>query len=174
MQLLAFHLLAADDDFPTKGVFIIIAVAIWIITSIASSVRKATAKTQVQKEQAQLRAVRQAMQSPAPVQARPRVAQRRAPVAPPPIKRLFQRRPPPIPNRPPQAPPREPEPVMMQLAEAPPPRTQAAQRVVARSATAASLNRWLNPKTLQQQFMLTEVFQPPVTLRESHLSAAGL
>ncbi len=32
------------------------------------------------------------------------------------------------------------------------------------------LTRWLVPQTLRSQFILTEVFQPPVSLRESHLS----
>ena len=33
--------------------------------------------------------------------------------------------------------------------------------------TAAPIRKWLNPTTLQQQFMLTEIFQPPLALRES-------
>jgi hypothetical protein len=33
------------------------------------------------------------------------------------------------------------------------------------SATAASVARWLNPATLRQQFILTEIIQPPVALR---------
>ena len=31
------------------------------------------------------------------------------------------------------------------------------------------LARWLVPQTLRSQFVLTEIFQPPVSLRESHL-----
>ena len=30
---------------------------------------------------------------------------------------------------------------------------------------AQSLNKWLRPATLRQQFMLTEVLQPPLALR---------
>lgn len=39
------------------------------------------------------------------------------------------------------------------------------------SATASTLNRWLRPATLRQQFMLTEVLQPPLALRDpsSHI-----
>jgi hypothetical protein len=33
--------------------------------------------------------------------------------------------------------------------------------------TAAPIAKWLNPTTLQQQFILTEIFQPPLALRES-------
>jgi hypothetical protein len=31
---------------------------------------------------------------------------------------------------------------------------------------AESLHGWLRPETLRQQFMLTEVLQPPLALRE--------
>jgi hypothetical protein len=31
------------------------------------------------------------------------------------------------------------------------------------------LGRWLRPQTLRTQFILTEIFQPPVTLRQTHL-----
>ena len=31
------------------------------------------------------------------------------------------------------------------------------------------LGRWLRPQTLRSQFILTEIFQPPVALRETHL-----
>jgi hypothetical protein len=31
------------------------------------------------------------------------------------------------------------------------------------------LGRWLRPQTLRSQFILTEIFQPPVTLRQTHL-----
>jgi hypothetical protein len=34
------------------------------------------------------------------------------------------------------------------------------------SANATALRAWLQPKTLRQQFMLTEVFQPPLALRD--------
>jgi hypothetical protein len=33
------------------------------------------------------------------------------------------------------------------------------------SANAALLHRWLNPNTLRSQFILTEIFQPPISLR---------
>jgi hypothetical protein len=36
------------------------------------------------------------------------------------------------------------------------------------SANAATLKRWMNPSTLRQQFMLTEIFQPPLALREQY------
>jgi hypothetical protein len=33
---------------------------------------------------------------------------------------------------------------------------------------AAAFRRWLTPATLRQQFMLTEIFQPPLSLRDQH------
>lgn len=35
-------------------------------------------------------------------------------------------------------------------------------------ASAPALSRWLNPATLRQQFILTEIFQPPLALRDPH------
>ncbi len=45
-------------------------------------------------------------------------------------------------------------------------RAAAAATASRRSADAASVKRWLRPETLRQQFILTEVLQPPVALRE--------
>ena len=33
-------------------------------------------------------------------------------------------------------------------------------------ASATTVSRWLNPTTLRQQFILTEIFQPPLGLRD--------
>jgi hypothetical protein len=38
------------------------------------------------------------------------------------------------------------------------------------SVDARGIARWLNPSTLRRQFMLTEIFQPPVALRDDHLT----
>jgi hypothetical protein len=34
---------------------------------------------------------------------------------------------------------------------------------------AVAIRKWLRPMTLRQQFILTELFQPPIALRENHL-----
>lgn len=37
------------------------------------------------------------------------------------------------------------------------------------SLRAGALALWLRPETLRQQFILTELFQPPISMRDSHL-----
>jgi outer membrane biosynthesis protein TonB len=47
---------------------------------------------------------------------------------------------------------------------------QAAAKLQRPRADAGTLQRWLTPRTLNQQFMLTEILQPPVALRDQHLA----
>ncbi|HUB27318.1 MAG TPA: hypothetical protein VL992_17975 [Tepidisphaeraceae bacterium] len=47
-----------------------------------------------------------------------------------------------------------------------PPMARPAAAVSALSVDAVALRRWLNAGTLRKQFILTEIFQPPVALRE--------
>lgn len=57
-------------------------------------------------------------------------------------------------------------------AQARAPADRPAQQSTARSGArvnAAVLRRWLQPQTLQNQFMLTEIFQPPLALRAKPL-----
>jgi len=37
------------------------------------------------------------------------------------------------------------------------------------TVAAPAIRKWLRPATLRQQFILTELFQPPIALRENHL-----
>lgn len=67
--------------------------------------------------------------------------------------------------RPQQAPPMPPaEPVVPIAAHAPISTRPAAREAAA--ADAAALSRWLTPKTLRSQFILTEILQPPLAFRE--------
>jgi hypothetical protein len=45
----------------------------------------------------------------------------------------------------------------------------AAARRSSTTATAAAIRAWLTPQTLRRQYILTEILQPPVTMRQSHL-----
>jgi hypothetical protein len=38
------------------------------------------------------------------------------------------------------------------------------------SANASAVAKWLRPDTLRQQFILTEILQPPLALRDQHLN----
>jgi len=40
------------------------------------------------------------------------------------------------------------------------------EKAPAATANAAALSRWLTPETLRSQFILTEILQPPLALRE--------
>ncbi|HVT88484.1 MAG TPA: hypothetical protein VHD56_06500 [Tepidisphaeraceae bacterium] len=61
-------------------------------------------------------------------------------------------------------PPAIPRPVQVQPAELPKTIAKASP-----TATAKSLKSWLQPATLRQQFIITELFQPPLAMREDHL-----
>jgi hypothetical protein len=60
------------------------------------------------------------------------------------------------------------QPVMPAPVTAPAPMQAPAARH-APSTSALLLHRWLNPRTLRSQYILTEIFQPPVGLREPRI-----
>jgi hypothetical protein len=103
---------------------------------------------------------------PPPVRAIPvqRIPQ---PVAARPPKTTKRRRTPPAANVPPV-----PRAQGVQRAAPPVPRGQAVAsptppvRTATPSANAVALNRWLSAGTLRSQFILTEILQPPLALRE--------
>lgn len=61
--------------------------------------------------------------------------------------------------------PMPPSPILQPISPARPARATGGRR-----ADAPSLSRWLQPGTLRQQFILTEIFQPPLALREQQRS----
>ena len=71
--------------------------------------------------------------------------------------------PPPLPGR------QQPAEEVVLLTEAPAPAPAQVASTHAKPVTvgAAAIRRWLRPSTLRQQFILTELFQPPLALRES-------
>jgi len=102
---------------------------------------------ELQKKQQQARSPqRQAPRRPPPPMTKP-TATRKAPVrvapSPPAQPQVVAARPAAIPSAPPMAIKRPGVPV-----------------------DAAALRRWLRPQTLHNQFMLSEIFQPPVALRK--------
>ena len=71
-----------------------------------------------------------------------------------------------------QAPrPPQPAPVQRVAPVAPAPAAQTAAPSVKHPSVAvdaAALRRWLKPRVLRDQFILSEVFQPPIALRDTH------
>jgi hypothetical protein len=188
------HILAESIDGQVRIIFWLFVVAIWAISAIAGKIKKSS---QAQRER--LLAVRRSIQQSQqmakqnvakarpPVQLAPEGARRipppRVTQRPPVGKRTAPRPvanykgipkaakrpvlvPPPLPL-PARAKPRAPEVELEEIAPATP-------RVVSSSAPpvtvgATAIRRWLKPSTLRQQFILTELFQAPLSLRENHL-----
>lgn len=98
------------------------------------------------------RSVQRPAQRPVPV--------RRAPAMNQPAQRKAKK-----PVRPPEAPPVPPAEPVVPIASLAAISNQAAGRESA-AANASALSRWLTPKTLRSQFILTEILQPPLALRE--------
>ena len=119
------------------------------------------------------------MMPPPPQMARPAPAAMRMPSAPPPRRPQQQQQraprhganprattahvPPPIPVLQADDSHRAPE---RGAVGKPPATPQNAKPQATQVATAPAIARWLNPGTLRQQFILTEIFQPPLAMRE--------
>jgi hypothetical protein len=177
------HILASDNG-TEKAIGYAVVLGFWLLWSLASWLKKVTSGSTSRPvprppslpsdARRPIPALKQALQS-RPPQGRP-FGQKTAPPRLKPQQRpAFSARPvpPPLPTarlaqqpRGPQPPaPRGPQPP-------PPPRAPAsiAPPVSAqptRQSFAASLNRWLQPSTLRTQFILTEILQPPLGLRET-------
>ena len=121
------------------------------------------------------------MQAPQMVRP-PRAPMRASPISPPPPPRPPMRRPQLQQQRHPArvaAPP--PIPLLevdddaprstLAAPPAPPPAGAKPQAAHTRqTATAPAISRWLKPGTLRQQFILTEIFQPPLAMREQRFT----
>lgn len=172
------YILADTETSITKFIFGAIFFLIWAVSAAMSALAK-------KKEQERRERVRQQIEHgtampppvPMPPQQRPQMQQpiRRQPMvrktAPPrPVQRratppkIVRRQQQPVPVRQPQP---EPEPVRLAAVAPPLPAATAPQRPS--SANAATINAWLRPGTLRRQFILTEVLQQPLALREGHL-----
>jgi hypothetical protein len=189
-----FPLILADDtDALVKfGIFVVILIA-WGIKSLAGLASKATEQqkerlraTRAAMEQAQrLSQMRPAPPPPLPPQLAPGVAMRipmqrpqrppRMPAQATPVQRRMSKAmakaaqraakmaPPPLPAKPEPAH----ETILLEETSEPP---RAVSHVAAAVTVAApAIRRWLTPSTLRQQFILTELFQSPIALREDHL-----
>lgn len=221
-----YFLADSDDGNMVKVIFGIIALLVWGVGALASSVKK----SRQQEEQRQRQMLEQAREEVRLANARraaegagvaasggPHGQVRRVPAPPPPPPAYmpapppgYQPVPPPMPDwmtrqgttarvpppvpptpqlryrspQPPPPPPRRPKTKRQRPPAAPPAvavfeealrpvatpiRGPAAtiRRAPGVAGNAAALSRWLTPQTLRSQFMLTEILQPPLALRES-------
>jgi hypothetical protein len=186
------HILADSEDIPFKFVIFLIVLGWWGISAVYKAIKKGGEQQkerlrQVREAIARSQEIaRQQAGQPAqrpPVQLAPEVARRVPPPVRPKQRRAPARVPVPQGGRPATnynamakkpargipAPPPLPQPsapAQTRFApESPPPAPMSTSR---RPVTvgALAINKWLKPATLRQQFILTELFQPPLALRE--------
>jgi len=157
-------ILAKSDPFFT-GLVIVMVLIFWGISALSKAAKRAA---ELQRQR--LRQVRESIS-----QLAPEIARRLPPAIPQrPIQKRKQKQqkraptnynklaaPPPLPAAQPVAPAM---PISTPAPALEPPKRTAV------TATAPVIRRWLNPTTLRQQFILTEVFQPPLALREERIS----
>ncbi|HEX3355924.1 MAG TPA: hypothetical protein VHS31_02990 [Tepidisphaeraceae bacterium] len=187
------HILADGDSDAAKALIFVVALIIWGISSIAKMAKKGSAeqKERMRKvreaiEQSQQAARQQIPQqaSRPPVQLAPEIQRR----IPPPVmtrpapQRKAARRPATVTQKrlatnyntltakkmpaPPPLPVANqvPEVQLLPETDAPPPAKSPSKKSA--GVSAVTIHRWMTPATLKQQFILTEVFQPPLALRE--------
>jgi hypothetical protein len=177
-------IILAETDPAAKVIFITIFV-LWVLGAIGKVLAGKSGQRRLQES---LQRTRQAMEQDQRQQAR-----RRMPATPPRLAPEIQRRlPPMMPNRAPmprQAPRKPmraapiqpkrvqqiPQPQTIKKQALAPPAPEQTISPIAQvpstskplmQASAPTLIRWLRPETLRQQFILTEIFQPPLALRE--------
>ena len=167
-----------DVDY-VKYLFGAVVFMIWVISSIMGAVAKRheqekRRRVREELEQSEALASRQE-QSRRPVELAPQVAMRVPPQVKPrqPVRAAKRPMPPKQPRRAAQERARVQQAVLAEHVESTAVPISITPAVAATSprappvtAGAAAVARWLRPATLQQQFILTEVLQPPVALRE--------
>jgi hypothetical protein len=185
----------ADDM--SKFFTVVVIAIVWGIGAIASAVKKANEEAARRRASQPTipRPVSSQRQTPTPIGRRPVVAQgsRRAPIPPRPAiaqqaqlwaQMTGRSTPPALPQRrviPSPPPLRQPAPPPPRVATAPRMARPAAQpaaavdqaaprahRTASAAVGAAVIRRWLRPGVLRRQFILTELLQPPLALRENH------
>jgi hypothetical protein len=172
-------LLAAADDSPIKVVVGAIFIFIWIISGLMSAAAKkreeerrkrAFESIPVDGPIAPQSSLPPQLPFPTPVQMQPPVQQ-----FPPmlrridsPLRQQLRRalKPPKLRRTSAASPPIQlPKPATLPPIQAANPAPIPTPLQIPTSASASTLRSWLRPATLRQQFILTEVFQPPISLR---------
>ena len=185
-------ILATDTDHAiTKLIPFVIILIFWGMSAVASAVKKVQEENKRRQARAQLMSRSEVPPLPPsvrPMRPAPKPARRMAAKVPlsklaPPRRAALQKLPAfPVPVAPPIRPAQRKKstsargslspmgsdaPVTTVLGNLTPAAASPTQRQAAPAANAASLARWLRPTTMRQQFILTEIFQPPLALRET-------
>jgi type IV secretory pathway VirB10-like protein len=175
MTICAYILAKGDPVF--TGIIIVVAMIFWGFSALAKGA-KAAAERQKQRMRQARESIQQDQFARRNVQLAPEIARR---VPPPVTQRPSKKKTPkakrgPATNynamvKPPPIPVLEEEKPAIQrrLSDATLPLSLASATKTASTANAMAINRWLNPKTLKQQFILTELFQPPLALRDNRI-----
>jgi hypothetical protein len=187
-MLIGLHILARGEDDAVKIIFGIIVVVVWIVSAIASQLKKQKQQQKkeadwerILREQTQGTPPQSQQQTPPVLRPQPqRTVPPPTPSRPRPVPQAKKRSVPkqrPSPPRPvsrPQSPPPRQVPAMARTEESDTHAVLTRQAPAAPvqplrpppSLTTESLARWLRPATLRQQFILTEILQPPLSLRD--------
>ena len=175
--MIMLPLASSSDHLIARLIFFAFIAIIWVIGWIASVMKKVQQEAKRRQMRAQLSAPPQAIPA-RPVQLAPGIAMRvpLAALAPARGKLAIRRVPPAVKTtkRGAEKKPAAPAPPTRQASAivnpirqaAPVPAAPSPQRKPIVPVTAANLSRWLRPDTLRQQFILTEILQPPLALRE--------
>lgn len=179
---LAYILADTETDY-TKVIFGAVFFLIWIVSAIVSTIAKKQEEQRRKRVREQLERSGELPAAPGQVAVPPPLPQRPQPQAPrpqrpsPPPRPVVVKQPPKkFPVKQPTRRVSRPAPETLEaqahtpasrIAAAAPAPSPAKRPTVGASATAIS--SWLRPATLRQQFILTEVFQPPVAMRQQHL-----
>jgi len=168
------HILAKGGEWIGFAIF----VAIWALGALASWLKKAARQQDDSEFRRQARqSIQQRVQAAEQVRARlaAGIAQRFPDVLLPPNPQ--RRKPPPVPRRV-VAPARMPRVIPQARVPVPPPPVakpvpaspivlEEVRERMRSSARANQIARWLKPVTLRQQYILTELLQPPIAFREN-------
>ena len=163
-----YAFILADTDPVIGGIIFVVVLIFWGIGALRNAAKNAAER---QRQRAQYEMPRR------PVQLAPEIARRLPPALPqrplPKRKQAKTKRPatnynamaapPPIPVL------EEEKPSVHERLMTAPPVAPATTARPAATANALAIRRWLNPTTLKQQFILTELFQPPIALREPRI-----
>ena len=162
-MILHWHTLATADDM--RFLILLIGGAIAVFHGLAKSIAKKSSEQKKIREQ--LLRTRQAIKAPPNVIRRPVPVipqqRTRTPSVPMARKVKTQVRVPLAQTARLQPPPAQPRP----MNQAQPVSSALSKPLV--SANSLALQKWLRPETLRQQFILTEIFQKPLALREQVL-----